>query len=485
MNELLRKWMPPLLALALLAASLPGLAQSIKADDLPAPVKQAIQSDLSNGAKLGSINRSARGDEVSFYMQINRPKQKRLHLIVGADGKEIDRWEDGQIRVHNGRLMRKDDPYSIHTILTGPAGDPDGSKHDFYNAFFGVSNVGGSALAFDLYGFDAEGNLSEKSAKYVAWIGGEVEIFWTGGVCRVLGPDAPTSKEGRIKAAVSAAKALANVKQMVYWIDGPDAAEIAAAFKKAAPGLTVAAPNGDLITEGEGAPKLMVGAMPEAKNGNYILNNEPASYEALEKASMLPDEKQPWTPDNSVLSKEERDEGFISLFDGKTLNGWAPLGRRDGFAVEDGAIVWKRSGGVALQSRNRYADFIFRMEYKIGKNINSGAQFRTPRANRASRTGFELQLFGDYGMAPTKHLTGAVYDVLAPTENASKPSGEWNQVEVDFRGPKLKVTINGKVVQDISFDDYEELKYRLRDGFIRLQDHGGFVAFRNIRIKEL
>ena len=63
--------------------------------------------------------------------------------------------------------------------------------------------------------------------------------------------------------------------------------------------------------------------------------------------------------------------------------------------------------------------------------------------------------------------------------------GLWNTIEVTCDGPKVKVLINDVVVQDISFDDTEELKYRLRKGFICLTDHNCYVAFRNLRIKEL
>jgi len=78
-----------------------------------------------------------------------------------------------------------------------------------------------------------------------------------------------------------------------------------------------------------------------------------------------------------------------------------------------------------------------------------------------------------------------VYDVLPPKLNAAKPAGEWNTLEIMFTGPMLKATLNGKIVQDVNFDEHEELKYRLRRGFIGLQDHAHYVAFRNIRIKKL
>ena len=79
----------------------------------------------------------------------------------------------------------------------------------------------------------------------------------------------------------------------------------------------------------------------------------------------------------------------------------------------------------------------------------------------------------------------ALYDVLPAIKVAARPEGEWNEVEIMLTGPYLKATLNGVLVQDVNFDEHEELRYRLRRGFIDLQDHDSYVLFRNVRIKEL
>jgi hypothetical protein len=58
-------------------------------------------------------------------------------------------------------------------------------------------------------------------------------------------------------------------------------------------------------------------------------------------------------------------------------------------------------------------------------------------------------------------------------------------MEVECRGPRLRVDLNGATIQDLNLEDYPELKVRLRDGFVALQDHGDPVAFRSIWIKPL
>ena len=82
-------------------------------------------------------------------------------------------------------------------------------------------------------------------------------------------------------------------------------------------------------------------------------------------------------------------------------------------------------------------------------------------------------------------MTAAIYDVMAPLVNAGKPAEEWNALEITLDGPLMKAVLNGEVVQDVNLDEIGELRTRLRRGFIGLQDHGNYVAFRNIRIRKL
>ncbi|HOQ31841.1 MAG TPA: DUF1080 domain-containing protein, partial [Candidatus Hydrogenedens sp.] len=191
---------------------------------------------------------------------------------------------------------------------------------------------------------------------------------------------------------------------------------------------------------------------------------------------------------SSLLSEQERQEGFIPLFDGKTINGWWYLGdNHNCFAVNpEGFIEWKSKGGKALMSCERYDNFILRLEWMVEKGGNTGVWVRAPRGSRASKIGFEVQILGDSDTtALTDDTTGAIYKVVPPKVKAMKPEGQWNDLEIICNGPYVKVTLNGQVVQDINFDEIEELKYRLRKGFIGLTDHGNYCGFRNIRIKPL
>lgn len=462
--------------------------------NLPGPVNQTLQSELQDGYRQGLTRKTKFQGKDAFYIRISRPSIKTKHLMIASDGSILDEWVSGQIRIRNGRLMRDDDPFSIRTVHTGSVGDFKQPDSYVFQEFFKVSDVGGTALSFDLYGFEDNGaKLHPDAIKRVKFIESQLGNYWTGGVCRIFGPGAPQSADGRKQAVQTAAKAFANIPSIAYWIDGPDAEALGKEFKRLAPETCVIAPGGDLdlvYVPPKKSPKktiLVAGKMVETlNNAQYILGGSERDFESLESVNKFPAEFKSFKPSTNGLTKEEIKEGFVSLFDGKTLNGWSVTGgNEDGFVAKDNAIVWVEPGAGALQSNKRYDDFIIRLEYKIEKNGNSGLQLRTPRSNRASRIGFEFQMLGDYGQEPNKNSTGSVYDVIPPLKNASKPSPEWNTVEITLVGPKEKAYLNGVLVQDVNFDDYEELKYRLRKGFIRLTDHGNHVSFRNIRIKEL
>ncbi|RJP27698.1 MAG: DUF1080 domain-containing protein [Candidatus Omnitrophota bacterium] len=471
-------------------------AQRIPFTNLPEVIQKTIEREIS-GTEYGItlINKEIRNEQEVYVVRGRDPYEVDIDMIVSAKGDVLDRYEEGQFRIIGNRLYVDNFPYRIETIYTPSAGDYRKAPGALYTAISEISHVGCNTLAFDLHGFNHDGTeLAQASVDFVQQalyrlVYSDIEIL-----CRILGPDAPTNKQGRLNAVRTAANALKSKVQLLCWIEGPDAEELAQEFKRIAPKLITAAPGADVdvvYEEPETAPNkpiLLFGRLPRSNHPNLsvLLSAGPENFELLDQRNAYPFEREPWTPDNSVLTEEERNEGFKALFDGKTLNGWTIIGRnKKGFQVKDGVIEWMERGAGALQSRNRYDDFILRFDYKISKRGNSGVQVRTPRSNRASKIGFEIQIFGDFGMKPSKDGTGAVYNVIAPTSNPSKEEGEWNSMEIMCNGPHLRVLLNGQIVQDINFDDYDELKYRLRDGLIRLTDHGNYVAYRNIRIKDL
>jgi len=186
-----------------------------------------------------------------------------------------------------------------------------------------------------------------------------------------------------------------------------------------------------------------------------------------------------------------QEDGFVSLSDDPALSAWRQP--KDGAWQCENGVISKVKGGT-LFSEAMYEDFALRFEYKIPAGGNSGVFLRAPLSGRHSALGMELQIMGDHGKPPGKGSSGALYDAKAPDVAATNPDGEWNEVDVDFRGMHLKVTLNGQVTHDCDLDDPainegeregKKLSQRSTRGYIGLQDHGHPVEFRNVRIQVL
>jgi hypothetical protein len=202
----------------------------------------------------------------------------------------------------------------------------------------------------------------------------------------------------------------------------------------------------------------------------------------IERSSAVP----PDPEDTYSLSEGEKEEGFVSLFNGKNLEGWVQLTDPGNFVVRDGAIELVRMSGGWLRSYYPYDDFVFRGEYTIDSGKNSGIWFRAQLNGRNSRLGFEFQILGDGpDVPPSTGGVGSIYSVRAPDKNLASPPGEWNAIEVTCKGPTIRVVWNGEEVHNVRYEDYPLLKDRRLGGYIGLTDHRGHVKFRNLRIKPL
>ena len=192
----------------------------------------------------------------------------------------------------------------------------------------------------------------------------------------------------------------------------------------------------------------------------------------------------------------------LVLFDGKTLDGWVAEGAStytvDGktlpvWTVSDGTILCTGKGfGFLRYERKEFADFTYHVEFKMAPKCNSGLGVRTtafdPAKSRATRPSFycyEIQLIDDAGKAPDVHSSGSLYRYVAPSESALKPAGEWNTIEVSCVGPKISVVLNGKKVVDVDQNTVAAIKDKPTKGYVCLQNHGGTIAFRNVRVREI
>jgi len=193
------------------------------------------------------------------------------------------------------------------------------------------------------------------------------------------------------------------------------------------------------------------------------------------------------THQEQVASEFAVPEGFTSLFNGKDLTGWIVEPDNGAFFVKDGSIhcAGEPRPPYMARSAKEYENFILEVDFKIGVNMNSGIFLQTPIDGRQSKNGFELQIMGDAGSPASPWCTGALYDLVAPDTNASRPAGEWNHYRVEMDWPRVKIWLNGVSIHDRDLSLDHLLRYRRRFGFIGLQNHASPVEFKNIFIKEL
>lgn len=192
------------------------------------------------------------------------------------------------------------------------------------------------------------------------------------------------------------------------------------------------------------------------------------------------------------------EDGFVPLFDGKTLNGWTQVGPKgSGYLAENGLLVCPEDGGGNIFTRKEYANFVLRFEFRLQEGGNNGVGIRSPLSTRASYEGMEIQILDDQapryqGKIKPAQYHGSIYDVVPAKPGFLKKPGEWNQEEITANGRRITVTLNGTVIVDADLDTVKDPAVLERhpglarpSGHIGFLGHGSRVEFRNIRIKEL
>ncbi len=203
----------------------------------------------------------------------------------------------------------------------------------------------------------------------------------------------------------------------------------------------------------------------------------------------------------NTLTPAEKQAGWILLFDGKTHAGWMNSDRSiPRTHVESGSLNPHRAGHYMLVHTQAWTHFVLALDFKISPRCNSGIFLRTasltPRPGKD--VGFNgLEIAIDDTTTHGFHDTGALYDLVPPSENAMKPAGEWNHMEIRVQGSRIGVTLNGKTVNRVDLDEFvapnrrpdgTEHKFDVaykdhpRTGYIGLQDHGSPCWYKNIKL---
>jgi hypothetical protein len=200
-------------------------------------------------------------------------------------------------------------------------------------------------------------------------------------------------------------------------------------------------------------------------------------------------------------------KGWVSLFDGSNLNQWHTFKKSEvmGWVIENGVLTTDGKGGD-LVSNKIYTDFQLEFDFKIEPKGNSGVIYKVIEnmddAHFATyASGPEFQIIDDKGY-PAKlnnvQLTGANYDILAPSSFPSNAPGQWNHGTIKVKKNKITHSVNGKKVvtyiygdakwqADVAKSKFAKWPYAQShaSGKIALQGHNDRVYFKEIKIKEL
>lgn len=164
----------------------------------------------------------------------------------------------------------------------------------------------------------------------------------------------------------------------------------------------------------------------------------------------------------------------VNLLD-QDLTKWN-LAENNQFQMENGVLVNSETGGHLI-SKDKFNDFKISFEYNIPEGSNSGIYLRGR---------YEVQIMDSYGEEASSTSTGGVYGFIKPVENAVKPAGEWQEMEITLVGRMVTVVLNGVEVicnrpipgtTGGALDSNEG-----EPGPIMFQGDHGAVSFRNIVI---
>ena len=196
------------------------------------------------------------------------------------------------------------------------------------------------------------------------------------------------------------------------------------------------------------------------------------------------------------------------LFNGRDLTGWTHVGNGQ-VVVENGLLKTVGGMGLLYYAGETFGDCTIRVVYRTTTvDDNSGVFVRVAAPPKdawdAVHSGYEIQILENFPanyvlsdhqkkFGTTWHTTGAIYSMSPALAKPQKPVGEWNTMEIELRGPRTVVRLNGVLVNDFVEDSvvpprehsYEPVRGRRPDaGYIGIQNHHEpqTVLFREITV---
>jgi hypothetical protein len=183
---------------------------------------------------------------------------------------------------------------------------------------------------------------------------------------------------------------------------------------------------------------------------------------------------------------KQEDDGWISLFDGKTLDGWKASENPSTFSVKDGAIAVDGERShlfyVGPVNNHNFKNFEFKATIMTRPGANSGMYFHTEYQEEDwPRKGLEVQV---NNTQEDWRRTGSVYARMDIKEALAKDN-EWFTQHIIVQGKKITVKINDKVINEYTEPDDEKAK--MGSGTFALQGHdpGSKVFYKDVMVKVL
>ncbi len=221
----------------------------------------------------------------------------------------------------------------------------------------------------------------------------------------------------------------------------------------------------------------------------------------------------------NTLTDQEKKEGWVLLFDGKTTNGWREYDNAEfpdkGWSIEDGSLKCSNSGmgeagfGGDIIYDKQFTNFDLKLEWMIEEGGNSGIFYLAQEipGKKIWYTAPEYQILDNFGNHVDNTLgvngnrrAGSLYDLIPPDPQNARGPMEWNSAEIISYDGTIAYRMNGettlefhlwtdewkKMIADSKFPEFNpDFANVAKTGYIGLQDHGHAVWFRNIKIREL
>jgi hypothetical protein len=195
---------------------------------------------------------------------------------------------------------------------------------------------------------------------------------------------------------------------------------------------------------------------------------------------------------DDAAKKQEKEEGFVHLTDGKTFKGWKPSEKPETWTIEDGAFVAKgdRSHLFYVGDEKPFKNFELKVDVMTEPNSNGGIYFHSKfQEGGWPKAGFETQVNNTY--KPDRIKTGSLYQVKNVMDDSPAKDNEWWTQHIIVKDNTVTVKIDGKTVtewtQEPGRKSGRDFARKLGEGTFALQAHDpkSIVRYKNIRVKRL